>query len=120
LFPTDIQGELPWVTSCGIVGATAIKATLADAAAAQPPASYTVRLYFAEPEQGAKAGDRVFSVKLQGQTVLGDFDIVREAAGPRRTVVKEFKRVQVGDALSLELTAKTGRPLVCGMEAVAE
>jgi hypothetical protein len=48
--------------------------------------AYTVRLHFVEPWP-AKAGDRVFSVALEGKTVIEDFDIVREAGlfGSSRT-----------------------------------
>ena len=40
---------------------------------------HTVRLHFAEPDD-VKPGERVFDVKLQGNVVLRDFDVVREAA----------------------------------------
>ena len=50
--------------------------------------SYTVYLYFAEPEN-KQPGERVFDVSLQGKTVLEDLDIVKEAGGQWKSLVKE-------------------------------
>lgn len=90
--------------------------------APHPPAPYTVRLHFAEPEELA-AGQRVFSVALQGKTVLSNFDVVAAAGAPQRGVVKEFKGVVIAKDLQLTFTrapgAKAG-PLVCGVELIAE
>ena len=74
-----------------------------------PPRSFTVSLYFAEPETLAP-GQRVFSVKLQGQEVLKDFDIVREAGGADRGIVRRFAGIRAGDELQLDFVpAKRGR-----------
>lgn len=72
------------------------------------PADYTVRLHFADLEQKA-AGERVFDVKLQGATVLKNFDIVAAADGPGKAVVREFPAVRIHDALSIQLVGKIGR-----------
>ena len=69
---------------------------------ATKPRKLTVRLHFAELE-GAQPGERVFDVKLQGRTVLKDFDIAEAAGGSRRAVVREFKNIQAARALTLEL-----------------
>ena len=42
--------------------------------------SFTVRLYFAEPED-LRPGQRVFSVKVQGKVVIKDLDVAQEAGG---------------------------------------
>jgi len=68
------------------------------------PANYTVRLHFADLEP-REPGRRVFDVKLQGETVLADFDIVA-ANGPNTAVVREFAAIRVEDALSIELVCK--------------
>ncbi len=92
-------------------------------AAARP---VTVRLHFAEPDADARAGQRVFDVRLQGQTVLTAFDIVKEAGAPRTALVKEFTGVQAGAALTLEFeaaaTAMTAgsAPVLCGLELIDE
>jgi hypothetical protein len=84
---------------------------------------YTVRLYFAELE-AVGPGERVFDVGLQGETVLRKFDILKEAGGRNRGVVKEFKGVRVTKelvvTLSPRLTAKVQAPLLSGIEVVAE
>ncbi len=58
---------------------------------------YTVRLYFAELFFGTKydagkggVGSRVFDVYCNGQTLLRNFDIFKEAGGPNRALVKTF------------------------------
>jgi hypothetical protein len=96
---------------------------LADKPTAPVTGTFTVRLHFAEPG-GQKAGQRMFDVKLGDQWVLKDFDIVKEAGGPRRAVTKEFKGVKLKDRLALELapSKKTpgAVPVLCGLEAVKE
>ena len=50
-----------------------------------------------------------------------NFDIVKEAGGPRRAVVKEFRGVRVNDELRLSFDPNGKRPAVlCGVEVVAE
>jgi outer membrane protein assembly factor BamB len=112
------QGH-PWVAASGACGLRAVTVTLAPD---PTPRAYTVRLTFVEPDRLA-AGQRVFDVGLQGETVLRDFDVAREAGGPGRGVVKEFKGVKVGRELLVTLTptgpAENG-PVLCGVEAVQE
>ena len=83
---------------------------------------YTVRLHFAELED-VDAGQRVFSVRIQGEEVLPNFDPVREAGGPRRTLVREFRDIPVRGRLHVELvpsaSAPIPHPLLCGLEVVA-
>ncbi|HUT95689.1 MAG TPA: PQQ-binding-like beta-propeller repeat protein [Thermoguttaceae bacterium] len=79
-----------------------------------PSGVYTVELFFAEPDSRSP-GDRVFSVAIQGREVLEDFDVVREAGGPMRGVVKQFGGIRVDRDLSISFTPKAGRPLVCGV-----
>ena len=87
----------------------------------EQPRPYTVRLYFAET-QGAEAGQRRFNVSLQNRMVLDDFDIVKQAGGPNRLVVREFKGINVQDDLKINFTpAAAGHgPLLCGIEIIAE
>ncbi len=71
--------------------------------AGKTPCSFTVRLVFAEPEH-IKTGERVFDVAVQGKVVLKDFDIVRDAGGPRHSLVKEFTGIEANGQLSVRLT----------------
>ena len=94
--------------------------------------AFTVRLHFAEPDESRKAGDRVFNVALNGQTVLNEFDIVKESGAPNVAIVKELKGVKVRDLLAVSLSpsdpsaslragpAKASVPVICGIEVVAE
>ncbi|MCH7556684.1 MAG: PQQ-binding-like beta-propeller repeat protein, partial [Planctomycetes bacterium] len=114
------------------------------------PRPYTVRLYFAEMEnrkqktenreQKTPTSDfcpltsdyrRLFNVSLQNRQVLEAFDIVKEAGGTNRAVVKEFKGINVKDDLRVTLTpvmdlaipngtAGQAGPLLCGIEIIAE
>jgi outer membrane protein assembly factor BamB len=74
-----------------------------------PPRQFTVRLHFAELDESAKPGQRVFDVKLQDQVILKGFDVAKEAGGVRTALVKEFKHVPTTEALALEFIAAGGK-----------
>lgn len=81
----------------------------------------TVRLYFSEPDQVA-VGQRVFDVILQGQTVLEDFDVLQEAGGGHRCIVREFSDIAVEDELVITMEPAPGAelgPLLNGVEMLA-
>jgi outer membrane protein assembly factor BamB len=73
----------------------------------QKPATYSVRLHFAE-FANVKPGERVFDIKLQGKTVMGDVDIA--AAGISTVVIREFKGIAVTRDLEIELVPKGKLP----------
>ena len=78
--------------------------------------SYVVRLCFAEPEE-LEPGVRVFSVRLQGEEVLTDLDVVRAAGGPNRSVERHFTASTVAGALQIDFVPSTQKPpLICGVE----
>jgi hypothetical protein len=87
------------------------------------PGRYTVKLYFAElwftGEAGRGAagpGRRVFDVKLEGQTVLHDFDI-NAVAGPRTAVTRTFSIDAKDDTIDLLFpAASVNRPIVSAVE----
>jgi outer membrane protein assembly factor BamB len=79
------------------------------------PTAYTVRLYFAEVEHKG-TGQRVFDVLLQGEEVLGELDIAKEAGGINRTLVKEFRNIELLDDLIVSFRPRKGTPLLCGLE----
>jgi len=139
-----VQGDgLKWVAASGARGLRALTITLAGrltkwwrehptllsrwlgraGGSNSPPHCYTVRLHFVEPG-AARPGDRVFSVSLQGETVIDALDIAAEAGGPWRPLVREFRNVEVSDELRVELTPARAAPLpetvLCGIELVAE
>lgn len=117
-----IRGDgLKWVAASGAQGLTAVTITLDNDA--EEDRLYTVALYFVEPDE-VKPGDRVFSVALQGQEVLKDFDIVREAGRRNHVIVKEFEGISVKGDLTVKLrpsaSAKTNAPILCGIAVTAE
>lgn len=87
-----------------------------------PPAPYTVRLHFAEPDDLAK-GQRTFNVAMQGKTVLQDFDVTQTTGPASATVMREFRHITIGGELKLTLTptkTSTAPPVLCGVELIAE
>ena len=79
--------------------------------------SYEVRLYFAEtPYSGGvkAAGERVFDIKVEGQTKVSNLDIFKEAGmnALQKTVV-----INVTDGnLDLDFVRKIGNPQINGIE----
>ena len=62
-------------------------------------------------------GQRVFDVKLQDQLVIEDLDIIEEAGGANRALVKEFKGLHAEDTIKLELVPHTDRlPIISAVE----
>src|SRR4029077_7492527 len=55
-----------------------------------PGGTYTVRLHFAEIAF-TSAGARVFSVAINGSTVLNNFDIFATAGGANKALVEQFR-----------------------------
>jgi outer membrane protein assembly factor BamB len=84
---------------------------------------YTVRLYFFEPDQ-LPPGQRCFNVAVQGKRVLKRFDISKEASGPGRLLVREFKGIRVRRDLTISLSAAVEAPVpisvLCSVEVLAE
>jgi hypothetical protein len=113
--------DAPWIFTSGYAHQKPLRFAMVEKG--QAPARYTVRLYFAEPEE-AGPGSRRFSVFLQGKPVLEDFDVVEAAGGPRTAVVKEFQGVRVDGDLVIKLESTPGaavkRPILCGFEAFRE
>ena len=113
-----IAGDgLTWVGASGVEGISSVTVSLGKAATAGQ--SYTLRLYFTEPHNH-QPGQRVFDISLGRRKLLSRFDVVKEAGGPHRMVVKEFKKVTVAGALQLSFKASKGKPLLSGLEVIAE
>ncbi|MEN6643296.1 MAG: PQQ-binding-like beta-propeller repeat protein [Armatimonadia bacterium] len=114
-------GELPWVAASGLLGVEKIVVRVGSAGS--PMRSFTVRLYFVEPE-GAAAGERVFDVSVQGQPVCTRLDVAAEAGGSARSLVKEAHGVRASETLELALSAAPGarvpRTVLCGLEIIEE
>jgi hypothetical protein len=117
----QVEGEYAWVAASGPQVLSSLRVGLAKKTARRR--TYTVRLFFCEPAN-VEPGQRVFSVAIQGKPVLTDFDIVKEARGRLRSVIKAFKGIIVEDELAITLTpsdnAKLREPILCGVEATIE
>jgi Malectin domain len=61
-----------------------------------PNGTYEVKLHFAETFPGVKRGQRVFDVAVGGKTLSG-IDVIREAGGRKRALVKTVDGVAVTD-----------------------
>jgi outer membrane protein assembly factor BamB len=110
-------GPLPWVAASGAKGLKSLALTLDKDGASER--SFRVRLWFAEPD-GQGPGERVFGVSMNGREVLADFDVAKEAGGPRRAVVKEFEGVKAKKELKIAFAPRKGAPVLCGVEVVEE
>ena len=53
-----------------------------------------------------------------GQTVAEDVDVARESGGRNVAMVREFKGVNAGGSLKIDLTPSAGRPVLSGIEVV--
>ena len=117
------DGPSPWITASGARNVESVTITLINPPDSGREASEsatdlarektavtraTVRLYFAEPDDVAP-GERVCDIALQGNPVLEKFDLVKEAGGQRRSVVKQFTNVMVDDTLRITLQAPSGQ-----------
>jgi endoglucanase len=87
-----------------------------------PNGKYTVRLHFAETFEGIYGeNERVFSVSINNEQVLEDFDPYRVAGGPLKPVVKEFKGVAVTDGmLVIGFEPNIENPEINGIEILSE
>ena len=110
-----ISGDgIPWVSASGVKGITSLTLMLDKEAKEEKP--YLVRLHFSEPD-GLKPEQRVFDVLIQGQEVLKDFDIAKEAGGGDRALVREFTADAARD-LKIKFVPRRSAPLLCGLEVI--
>lgn len=119
---SQISGDGPsWIAASGARGLRSLKVTLSDTD--DLTRRYTVRLHFCEPDN-VQPGDRRFAIRLQDKTVVPALDIVKEAGGRHRGLVKEFRGVLVDDDLLIELVPDAGAKLraavVSGIEIQSE
>lgn len=119
---SQIESEGPkWVGASAVKGLNRV--TLDLGGTPRMERRFTVRLHFAELE-AERPGERVFDVALQGQTVLKAFDILKEAGGRNRPLLREFKGVRVTKELVLTFSAspevKYPASLLNGIEVMEE
>lgn len=106
-------GKMKWVASSGIEGVSSISMALGNS----KPRAYLVRLHFAEPTKETP-GERVFDVSIEDKEVLEQFDVIQEAGGANRAMIKEFV-VQVTGDLDISFDPHAGQSIICGVEVIA-
>jgi outer membrane protein assembly factor BamB len=117
---SQIEGVGPtWLAASGAKNLRSLTVPLAGPK--DKPRLYTVRLVFVEPDNLA-VGRRIFDVALQGRTVYEGLDVRSEAGGANRLLIKEFRGIEVGAAMTVRLTpaADSAAPVLCGVEVAAE
>ena len=75
------------------------------------PGKFTIRMGFASLPSD-QSGQRVFDIKLAGDTVQKDFDIFDAAGGSGSAVVKEFTGISVEKNLMLEFVPRVPNPTI--------
>ena len=117
--PISIQSEkTPWVSASAIMGIRSIEIKLSNDKNV-PEATYRIKLYFSELEN-KKPGERVFNIAIQNNKVLEMFDIVREAGGKDKEVIKSFTGIKAGKTLKIDLSPVAGNTILSGIELIQE
>lgn len=119
---SQVEGEVPhWISASGVRRLDTCTITLAPDASRER--RYTVRLYFSEPDNVSEA-QRLLDVSVQGERFLTNFDIAKEAGGPRRGVVKELTGVRVRKDLTISLAPSSASmvksAVLSGVEVLAD
>ena len=117
--PISIRSEnTPWISASSIGGIRAMEITLSKEPL-DDEASYSVYLYFSEPEEMAE-GERVFDVTIQGRKVLENLDIISETGKENRELVKSFSGIMAKETLRVEMNPKQGNTILSGIELIQE
>jgi hypothetical protein len=74
---------------------------------------------------GAAPGERVFSIRLQGKTAADSVDVVKEAGGPKKALVKTFPGIAAGRTLDVEFVPVSTQdekalPILNGIEVISD
>lgn len=77
-----------------------------------PAGNYQIDLMFAEMKFG-KPGERVFGVKVNGQSVLEDLDLAKDP-GFQQAFIKQC-RVNSSGGITIEFSAIKGKPVLSGV-----
>ena len=80
-----------------------------------PNGTYSVTLKFAEI-YFSQAGQRVFSVAINGQTVLSNFDIVAQARGANIALDKQFSTNVTNGQITIQFTGVVQNPKVSAIQ----
>ena len=112
-----VSGPMPWVTASGARNIKSLKMTLETDGVEWHP--YTVRLYFAQPGP-AKPGENIFDLSINSARVEKGLDVVAIAGAADRSLIREYPGIEAGSELLIELKAKKGSTVLCGVEILPE
>ncbi len=76
---------------------------------------HTLKLHFADLAH-TETGKRIFDVTVEGQKVLANLDIVKDAGGGNTALVKTVSANVTGGVLNLNLSASVDYPSIAGIE----
>ena len=107
-----------WVASYGARGLNSVSVELVPDGT-NVEKYYNLTLYFTEPDNYI-AGGRIFDVYVQGEKVIENLDISKEAGGPARILRKEIKGVKVDRELLIEFSGSEHEAVISGIEIVID
>ncbi len=111
---TDVAGTpTPWLYTSWAQGLT--KLTLPLLGKEDPPATYTVRLHFADPRHEEHGPSRC-AVLFNGQPVVEDLQLTAQPGADVPAVVKQIDGVRVTEYLTIEIRPTQGIPLLSAVE----
>ncbi len=123
VYTETTETDDPWLYASAALGLQ--KCTIPLLAGEDGTGLYDVRLMMADPDN-TEAGRRTFDVKIQGRTVLEDFDVAAAAGGRNKAVVETIEGIEVADSLVIEMVpkgdaAEPGQlPILQGVEIVRQ
>lgn len=117
---TIADSEVDWVLSSTASGIREVVIPCIDKAKGENPATYTIRLHFAELDETIKPGDRIFDVIVQGKTVLENYDIAAKTKQSNTAIVETIDNITVTDNLTIQLNTdgESTTPVLNGLEVI--
>ncbi len=98
----EMEGtRAPWLHASYCRGLQSLDIPLRAKGKGGPPGRYTVRIGFHSGGRG-EGKARSFDVRIEGKVLLRAADLLGEAGGPGRAVVREFRHVRAGDTLHID------------------
>lgn len=115
---TPVDGtDVPWIYTSWAEGLTQL--TLPLVGEGDSPATYTIRLHFADPRD-AEAATSVFDVAINGTTVQEGVSVTRTPETAATAQVVEIPGVEVSGSVTIAINPREGTPLLNAVEAVRE
>ncbi len=113
-----VSEDTPWISASAVCGIRSLELTLANDNE-DYETDYTINLYFSELED-KKPGERIVNVRIQGEEVLSNFDIVSETGRTNKEIVKSFPGIRAGKTLRIDLVPVTGKTIISGIELIED